>query len=174
MRSAYESQQIVISILLSTVLISACIKNEEKGNENVLFDAVSLLGKKPAEIDGVFGTPYLIQSGSSKSDSSLKSHWRWYHFQKGLAVFIDQDSADSIAKSITLIFATDPTDAVEAASRIGIDLTGKRPTSSGWGTRWKDEKYENIRVSGQKITVYFFKDDKSEDTLKIYFDDQDA
>jgi hypothetical protein len=160
-----------ILLLFIAVLLSSCIKEEGSRKENVLFDAVSLLGKKPDEVDKILGAPYLIQPGRSKTDPTVKSHWRWYHVQKDMSVFIDEDTADSIAKSITLIFSVDPADTVEAAGFVGIDLTGKRPAVSTSGNGWKEEKYENVPVGGRRITVYFFKDSKSEDTLKVYFSD---
>jgi uncharacterized protein YdbL (DUF1318 family) len=42
-------------------------------------------------------------------------------------VFVDEDTANGIAASVTLIFASDPKDAGEAARKVGIDIVGSQP-----------------------------------------------
>jgi hypothetical protein len=151
-------------------LQNATVSKEQKAKPTkFLFDAVDLLGKKPSQIDKIFGKPD-IQQGKSKSDPTVKSHWRWYKYEKELAVFIDEDTRNGVASSITLIFKTDPTDVKEAAKMVGINLEGQKPVKSQDFGVGKEERYE-LNVKGKSIVVYFFKAAKSEDTIKVFYNE---
>ncbi len=163
-----KSIKLIITLML--IVTFSCVKQSQKTEETkILFDAVDLLGKTPTEIDGILGKPYKIVSGKSSTDPETKNHWRWYHQEKDLAVFIDEDDK-RFATSFTLIFNADPNDAKEAASKVGIDLNGRTPSRSNNGGSWTDEMYDRLLIKGKKVKVYYFDDSKNENTIKVSFE----
>lgn len=116
-----------VSIILSLSCANKKLESQDAQKSKVLFDAVELLSKKPDEVDKILGAPYFVQPAGSKT-SPLKSYYRWYKFEKDLAVFFDKDNAKDYAVIVRLIFENNPKGSAEAASLIGVDLIGLKPT----------------------------------------------
>ena len=129
-----------------------------------------MLGKKPDEVDKILGTPYLVQPTASKTNPTLKSYYRYYKFEKDLGVFFDKDNARDYAVVIRLIFENNPKDSAEAASLLGIDLTGLKPKIDE-DKYAKEEDYDDLRLKGKRIRVRFFKCKGCEDTISVSLTD---
>jgi len=143
-----------------------------------LFNAVDLLGKKPLEVDKILGKSFLI-TGKSKSNPTRKSRWRWYKYKKSsaikeISVFIDKDTEDNMATSITILFNTELSDSLKTASMFGIDLKGQKPIFSKTIDNTKEYRYE-INAKAGKLVFYLFRTlDNSpyvDDTVRIFYKD---
>jgi hypothetical protein len=53
---------------------------------------------------------------------------------------------------------------------VGINLEGQKPVKSQDFGVGKEERYE-LNVKGKSIVVYFFKAAKSEDTIKVFYNE---
>ncbi len=164
----------VSAVLFVLIILSLSCVNEKTESQNaqkskVLFDAVELLGKKPDEVDKILGTPYLVQPAGSKT-SSLKSYYRWYKFEKDLAVFFDKDNSKDYAVVVRLNFQNNPKDSAEAASLFGIDLTGLKPKIDE-DKYVKEEDYDDIQLKGKRVRIRFFKCKGCEDSISVSLKD---
>ena len=156
-------------ILFALIILSLSCVNKKPESQNaqkskVLFDAVELLGKKPDEVDKILGTPHLIQPTASKTYPTLKSYYRWYKFEKDLAVFFDKDNSRDYAVVVRLIFQNNPKDSAEAASLLGIDLTGLKPKID---EDKYEEDYDDIQLKGKRVRIRFSKCKGCEDSISV-------
>ena len=148
---------------------SAQSNSSVKQNSKVLFDALNILGRTPLGVEAVFGTPYLV-TGESKSDPTIKSRWNWYRYEKDLSVFFDRDMRNDVATSITLIFKNKPKDAKEAASMIGIDLTGKKAKETIADGNFTQEDFRDVFKNNNRFAVVYSSDQNGDSTIKVFLD----
>jgi hypothetical protein len=70
-----------------------------------------------------------------------------------------------------LVTERDIKDAEEAGNLLGVDLHWAYPTSIKYGKDTEEVRYGDLKISKKNIGVYFFKNLKGEDTIKVYLEE---
>lgn len=169
------SVRFILTSLFLFIFLTACVQKSAQSNDSVrqdskvLFDALNIIGRTSSGVDAIFGKPYLV-TGESKSDPTLKSRWNWYRYEKDLSIFFDRDTRNDIATSITLIFKNRPKDANEAASMVGIDLSGRNATETTNDGSFMQETFRDLMKNGNRYVVVFASEEKGDSTIKVFTD----
>ncbi len=130
------NNKIFLTLFFLLIMFCGCVdeKDNETKNEKVktqiIFDAVDILGKNSSEVDKMFGKPNEIVTG-----------YRYYIYKKELGIFFEDENKNTKATGVLYIFDRTITDAIEAASLLGIDLSNIKP-------------YEQVKLENYALSKY--------------------
>ncbi len=163
----------LLGVMLIIFSLSSCDNNNDNNSSinqrpKLLFDAVSLLGKSSKEVNKILGEPYLVHPMNSKTSPNDKAYYNFYKIEKDASVFFDPENLGDKALVILVVFLDKSKTLSDATLSLGLDLSKFKPTRISNFDIGKEQVYNDISITGKKISVYYFKaKDDGEVTVKI-------